>query len=470
MNKTAQSQELPKLELPRKPVYLKVEEDINFFELFLRIENDCSHCFLLESLDLGNPHSRYDVIGFAPEALLWAKADRLFWQKGGQTSIPIGTPIEIPSKNPYQSLTKWMPQNIISRNYAGGLVGYLAYDASNFFEPVLDLQYHEHFAPFLFGLYTDGLVYDKLTGETFYFYYTKKRLNLVKEWLGSQAKSTLSFKAKRQGFSRTQTQHKEMVAEVLEEIKAGNTFQCQIGFQENYELQGKPLAFYKELRQINPSPHMYYMKFDENILVGSSPELVFRLQQKEIESFPLAGTTARAQEKNEDMRLARQLLNDPKEIAEHNMLVDLHRNDIGRAARFGSVRVRRIMDIKKFSHVQHISSEVVGLLHRDYDMFSGLAAAFPAGTLSGAPKIESMKIIERLEQSPRGPYGGAVGHFAFNGDCTFAIPIRTFFAHGQQGFMRASGGIVYDSLAENEYLEIQRKLAALSQAMEKFTA
>ena len=462
MSKTVIAQRLPKLELPRKPVYLQVKEDINFFDLFLRIENDCSHCFLLESLDLANPQSRYDVIGFAPEALLWAGADRLFWQKEGESLI------EIPSKNPYQSLAEWMPQNIISRNYAGGLVGYLGYDASNFFEPVLALKYHEHFAPLFFGLYTDGLIYDKFTGEIFYFYYSKNRLDLVKEYLGSQTKALPSFRAKSLGFSCTRARHKEMAAEVLEEIKAGKSFQCQIGFQENYELEGKPLPFYEELRQVNPSPHMYYMKFDKNILIGSSPELVFRLQQKEMESFPLAGTTARAPEKNADMQLARQLLNDPKEIAEHNMLVDLHRNDIGRAARFASVRVRRLMDIKKFSHVQHISSEVVGLIRRDYDMFSGLAATFPAGTLSGAPKIESMKIIERLEQSPRGPYGGAVGHFAFNGDCTFAIPIRTFFVHGAQGFARASGGIVYDSTAENEYLEIQRKLAVISQTMEKF--
>ena len=185
---------------------------------------------------------------------------------------------------------------------------------------------------------------------------------------------------------------------------------------------------------------MYYMKFDKKILIGASPELVFRLQQKEMESFPLAGTTGRSEDEAEDRALARELLNDPKERAEHNMLVDLHRNDIGRVARFGSVRVRHLMDLKKFSHVQHISSEIVGLLHKDHDMFSGLAASFPAGTLSGAPKIESMKIIERLEQSPRGPYGGAVGHFAFNGDCAFAIPIRTFFVQERNKALRAHPG------------------------------
>ena len=467
MCKFAEAKTLPKLNLPRKPVYLKVKEDTNFFELFLQIENDCSHCFLFESLDSANSLSRYDVIGFMPEALLWAGAKNLFWQKEGET------PIQIPTSNPYKSLAKWMPQNIISRDYAGGLVGYLAYDASNFFESSLALNYHEHFPPLYFGLYTDGLTYDKMTGETFYFYYGKNRIQLVKEWIKSQRHSKTSFSskflAKSMGFSITRAQHKEIFSSVMEEIRLGNTFQCQIGFQENYELQGKTLAFYKELCHINPSPHMYYMKFDEKVLVGASPELLFRLQQKEIESFPLAGTIGRSQKKLEDLKLARKLLNDPKEIAEHNMLVDLHRNDIGRVARFGSVRVRRLMDVKKFSHVQHISSEVLALIHREHDMFSGLAATFPAGTLSGAPKIESMKIIERLELSPRGPYGGAVGHFAFNGDCTFAIPIRTFFVYGNQGFARASGGIVYDSVAEKEYEEIERKLAATRQALGKFT-
>lgn len=468
MSPSAQAQELPKLALPRKPVYLKVKEEINFFELFSRIEGDCTYCFLLESLDLGNPNARYDVIGFAPEALLWADSAQLFWQKEGES--PIAIPPKVSGENPYETIAKWMPQDSISRNYAGGLVGYLGYDASNFFETVLALRWHKHFAPLFFGLYTDGLIYDKLTGEILYFYYNNNRMDLVKEYLGSRASSQLAsaFRAKSQGFSCTQARHKEMLSETLEEIKAGKTFQCQIGFQENYEVQGKAIAFYKELAKINPSPHMYYMKFDKKVLIGASPELIFRLQQKEIESFPLAGTKGRSHEKNADMELARQLLNDPKEIAEHNMLVDLHRNDIGRASRFASVRVRRLMDIKKFSHVQHISSEIVGLLHRDYDMFSGLAASFPAGTLSGAPKIESMKIIERLEQSPRGPYGGAVGHFGLNGDCTFAIPIRTFFVHGEEAFARASGGIVYDSSAENEYLEIQRKLAAIKQAMGKF--
>ncbi len=167
-----------------------------------------------------------------------------------------------------------------------------------------------------------------------------------------------------------------MVESALEEVRAGNTFQCQIGFEESYTINGNPLAIYETLRAINPSPHMYYVKFKDKVILGASPELLFRLRQGEMESFPLAGTIKRGSTPAEDVSLARKLLTDPKEIAEHNMLIDLHRNDIGRVAKFGTVKVRRRFDIKRFSHVQHISSEVVGILKSKEDMFSGLAASF----------------------------------------------------------------------------------------------
>jgi anthranilate synthase component 1 len=187
-----------------------------------------------------------------------------------------------------------------------------------------------------------------------------------------------------------------------------------------------------------------------------------------METFPLAGTAKRGATPEEDTLFARTLLNDPKEIAEHNMIVDLHRNDIGRVARYGTVKVRSLMDIKKFSHVQHISSEIVGIINEKEDMFSALAANFPAGTLTGAPKIEAMKIINELEGDGRGPYGGAVGHFSFNGDCTFAIPIRTVFANGEKAYVQTCGGNVYDSNPEDEYEEIQRKFAGTKKVLEKF--
>ena len=213
---------------------------------------------------------------------------------------------------------------------------------------------------------------------------------------------------------------------------------------------------------------MYFMKFCDQVIIGASPELLFRLRNGEMETFPLAGTTKRGKNKLEDLKLARELLNDKKEIAEHNMLVDLHRNDLGRVAKFGTVKVRNLMDIKKYSHVQHISSEIAGIISEEEDMFSALASNFPAGTLSGAPKIEAMKIINEIEEEGRGPYGGAIGQFGFNGDCTFAIPIRSIFISGEQAYAQTCGGNVYDSDPDKEYLEIERKLAAMKTVLASF--
>ena len=255
---------------------------------------------------------------------------------------------------------------------------------------------------------------------------------------------------------------------VKEDICAGLVFQCEVGFKSRYKISGDTLPIYAKLRELNPSPHMYYMKFGEQKIIGASPELLFRLRNGEMETFPLAGTTKRGKDDTEDTQLARALLNDPKEIAEHNMLVDLHRNDMGRVARFGTVKVRSLMDIKRYSHVQHISSEIVGIINTGEDMFSALASNFPAGTLSGAPKIESMKIINAIEPDGRGPYGGALGQFCFNGDCTFAIPIRSIFMRGEDAYAQTSGGNVYDSVAADEYLEIERKLSAMRNVLATF--
>ncbi len=449
--------EIPSIKLPRKPTTISFSPGIPFFQLLKILDHRFETVFLLESLGDNTYDSRYSLIGFDPEYLLRAERNSLFINDQ-----------EYKVKNPYYALREFLPDNIISSNYAGGLVGYLGYDSMTYFEPELSIKGHPDFPPFLFGFYEDGLIHDKFTGETFYFYYRKNRLSLLKELIkeGVTAEETVS--AQEVGPSRNKEEHHSMVTETIEEIRAGNTFQCQIGFQVRYKIQGNPLLIYEKMGRINPSPHMFYLKFPGDLrLIGASPELLFRLRNGEMESFPLAGTTKRSADPKEDLELVRKLLSDPKEIAEHNMLIDLHRNDIGRVARFGTVKVRRRFDIKKFSHVQHISSEVVGVIRHEEDMFSGLASSFPAGTLSGAPKIESMKIIERVEKEPRGPYGGAVGHFGMNGDCTFAIPIRTLFIKGENAFARASGGIVFDSDPSAEYEEIQNKLASVLRTLKE---
>jgi len=454
----------PPIELPRKPRYLTIGSDCDFFLLFKKIEKRFDHCFMLESLGEESHMSRYSIIGFDPEQQLYARDGALHVENRD------GSIQSFPSENPYQLLRRIVPQNIISRRYAGGLTGYIGYDCINYFESTLRVQHSDYFDVFRFGVFKDGLILDKMTGELIYFYYSDNRLPLIEAIMAEPYAGNGELTVFNEGETMTRAEHAAAVMQVREEIVAGNIFQCEVGFKTRFRLVGDTINIYEQLREVNPSPQMYYLKFGAQKLIGASPELLFRLRQGEMETFPLAGTTRRGKDAVEDVQLARKLLNDPKEIAEHNMLVDLHRNDIGRVARFGTVKVRSLMDIKRFSHVQHISSEIVGIIAENEDMFSALASNFPAGTLTGAPKIEAMKIIDRMENDGRGPYGGAVGHFAFNGDCTFAIPIRTVFASGEKAYVQTCGGNVFDSNPDDEYEEIRRKFAGTQKVLEQFVA
>ncbi|MDY6890265.1 MAG: anthranilate synthase component I family protein [Pseudomonadota bacterium] len=456
------SQRPARITLPRKPHYVTLAAEIDFFELFKKIEKRFDDCFMLESLGEESHISRHSIIGFDPEQILWASGGYLHQQEQD------GTVRRYASDNPYYLLREIVPQNIISRRYAGGLTGYIGYDCMNYFEPSLKLQHSELFDVFRFGVFKDGLILDKMTGEVIYFHYDESRLAMIEQILAEPAVENGPLTVTPMGATMTREEHAAAVMKVKQDIIDGRVFQCEVGFKERFRLEGDAINLYERLREVNPSPQMYYVKFGPQKLIGASPELLFRLRQGEMETFPLAGTTKRGANALEDTRYARALLNDPKEIAEHNMIVDLHRNDIGRVARFGSVKVRSLMDIKRFSHVQHISSEIVGLIREDQDMFSALASNFPAGTLTGAPKIEAMKIIDGLECDGRGPYGGAVGHFSFNGDCTFAIPIRSVFANGENAYVQTCGGNVYDSNPEDEYEEIQRKLAGTKKVLAQF--
>ncbi|WP_417552006.1 anthranilate synthase component I family protein [Marinomonas fungiae] len=452
----------PRIELPRKPKYVTISSDCDFFGMFKKVEKQFANCFMLESLGEESYISRHSIIGFDPEKLLWAEGNTLFIQeRDGETA-------SYESDNPYYLLRSIVPQNIISRGYAGGLTGYIGYDAMNYFEPTLNLQTSDMFDGFRFGLYKDGLILDKMTGQVFYFYYDQDRSEFVQSLLDAPVPENGSLVVTPAGESMTREEHAQAVAKVKQDIIDGKIFQTEVGFKKWFDLEGDTIAIYEQMRIVNPSPQMYYLKFGEQKVIGASPELLFRLRQGEMETFPLAGTAKRGVDEKEDVALARALLNDPKEIAEHNMIVDLHRNDIGRVARFGTVKVRSLMDIKRFSHVQHISSEIVGIIADDQDMFSALASNFPAGTLTGAPKIEAMKIIDDMEGDGRGPYGGAVGQFSFNGDCHFAIPIRTVFAKGNKAYVQTCGGNVYDSNAEGEYEEIQRKFAGTKRVLDQF--
>ena len=444
---------LPKIQLSQKPTYIAFSETQDFCALFGAIEKKLDSCFLFESLGEEEKFSRYSNIGFEPEHIIFAR---------GNSLIIDGVTYQV--KNPYSTLRDLMPAVPIARNYSGGLVGYLNYDAVNYMEPSLKVKVHKDFDSFMFGVYTDGLIFDKLTNQITYFYYQTDRSGIIKKIMHTRT-GKKTFQVNRIADGLTRRQHAELVNRVKDRIRAGDTFQCEVGFKTKYVVDGDSFGIYKSLRKINPSPFMYYLKFGDKKIIGASPELLFSLRDGEMTTKPLAGTIRRGINPKEDKKLAHTLLSDPKEKAEHIMLVDLHRNDIGRVARFGTVKIRDFMSVKKFSHVQHISSEIVGLIRPEDDMFSALAANFPAGTLTGAPKIESMKIIDANEPEARGPYGGAVGHFGFNGDCTFAINIRSLYVSGKTAYTQTSGGIVYDSLANREYTEIRRKLAAMQKTL-----
>ena len=441
----------------KNPSYIELGR-LDFFALFKKVEKEFDTCFLLESLGENAKDARYSVIGFAPSTIISAEDKTLYINGEKQFS-----------ENPYFELRNFIPKHYVAPPvFSGGLVGYISYDAMTLFESALSIKPHKSFPLFLFGLYDDGLVYDKTTGITSYFFHTENRSELIRKLIEGTQPAKASLKIKEKGYSMTKERHHEAVKEVIEEIKKGNTFQCQVGFKRQFNVEGDTIQLYEGLRDINPSPHMYYLKFKEKIIIGASPELLLNIHDGVMETYPLAGTIKRGKTVEKDMELAQTMLTDPKELAEHRMLVDLHRNDLGKVARIGTVRISRLMEVKRYSHVQHISSEVMGIISPDEDMFSALAATFPAGTLSGTPKIESMKIIERLEQNPRGPYGGAIGYFGFNGDCKMAIPIRSMFISDGEGYTQASGGIVWDSTPLGEYNEILSKLAGMQKAIDPF--
>jgi anthranilate synthase component 1 len=444
---------LPKITIGRKPIYKKIAEDVSLYSLFERVEQEFTNCFLFESLGEEGKFSRYSVLGFDPRHVISARNNNLVINNKVYSVT-----------NPYFTLREIMPQKTIARNYCGGLVGYLGYDAVNYFEPSVKVKTHSQFEQFMFGVYTDGVILDKLTNELFYFYYKLDRSKIVRDILKLPiGKKKLKVDFIKDGL--TKKEHAQIVNSVKKQILSGKTFQCEVGFKSEYAIRGDALLVYKRLRKINPSPFMYYVKFGDKKIIGASPELLFSLRDGEMTTKPLAGTIRRGKNENEDQKFARTLLQDPKEQAEHKMLVDMHRNDIGKVAIFGTVKVRDLMTIKRFSHVQHISSEIVGNMRSGEDMFSGVASNFPMGTACGTPKVETLKIIDANELVGRGPYAGGVGHFGFNGDCTFALTLRSLFVSGTYAYAQTSGGIVADSVSEKEYQEIQNKLTAMRKVL-----
>lgn len=447
--------------LKQKPKTVQLPTGVDYLKLYYALKYGFKASYLFESLILPKQQDRYYTIGFDPLYVFSARGNKL--KITGQD-----TDEEMTSDNPYQELKSYLPARPAASRYQGGLIGYFAYEAANYFEPALDLPEHPKFPSFELGLYVDGLVYDKETEELTYYTFHEDRsgmvMNVINQLEGLDIPERVEA-VDSNGFSIDKTRYKQIVEETLGEIRKGNSFQVEVGFRKDYQISGDKFAIYNRLREVNPSPYMYYMHFDEREIFGASPELVVSSTNGRILTTPAAGTVRRGETEKEDKELARKLLNDPKEIVEHAMLVDLHRNDISKVSKYGSVKVDELMHVIKFKYVQHMYSNIVGELRAKNDSFDLLAAIMPCGVLTGAPKIETMKIIARNEQYPRGPYGGAVGRFSFNGDCAFAMPIRSLFCNGDYCYNQACGGVVFDSDPEKEYDEVVAKLAGLEQTI-----
>jgi len=263
----------------------------------------------------------------------------------------------------------------------------------------------------------------------------------------------------------TRSRFEKNVKKAKQYIRAGDVFQVVLSKRFEFSFKGDLTPFYKTLREINPSPYMYYLKMKDTAIVGSSPEMLGRVDGENAETFPIAGTRPIGKTPRQDKSLANELLKDPKERAEHVMLIDLARNDLGKVCEFGTVTVPEFMTVQKYSHVQHIVSRVTGQLRRDFDAIDVFKAIFPAGTVSGAPKKRAMEIIDELEPCRRGPYAGAVGYFSYNGNADFAITIRTLMTKQNRGYIQAGAGIVADSDPTREWFETEHKAKALLHAL-----
>ena len=440
----------------------KINTDRNPFEIFKQIYMNYENVFILESLTGPKELSEFSVIGFDPEFTVKCDKGKFqIYRKGRIIS-------EKKVKDPLAELRRILPiVNDKKLRYIGGAVGYVSYDAIRFWEQLPSKRASNMFPLMEFGIYTDGLIHDRKDKATYYFHIGKKsRLAELEKLLNFKPKYLENSFYFSKPISETSKSHfVSKVKKAKDYVYEGEVFQVVISRKFIFEVHGDPIILYENLRKLNPSPYMYFFKRKKRFIIGSSPEMLLRVINDKIETFPIAGTRPITNKESEIRRLAKELLRDKKELAEHTMLVDLARNDLGRVCKFGSVQPKELMIVKRFSHVQHIVSHITGDLYSKYDCFDAFRSLFPAGTVSGAPKVRAMEVICELEESSRGPYAGALGYFSFNRCCDFAIIIRSLFINGNNAFIQAGAGIVMDSIPKNEYLETQHKAGALFSAM-----
>lgn len=427
--------------------------------------------FLLESSIKHEGSGRFSFIGANPYREFIGDKDQLTMCSGDEIKrMEKGKPLEM--------LKKYLPkfdQLQLDFPFFGGAIGFIGYDAIRQYEHIgADLEDDLHLPDIHFMLYQDIIIFDhkaqliylislNLDGsrkeqeleqrvEEMKLAITKNESNQVYEI----DPVSLSFEPlmKKEDFM-------EKVKIAQEFIRKGDVFQVVLSQRMKSRFESHPFHYYRKLRNANPSPYMFYVDFEDYVLLGASPESLIKIQGKQLITNPIAGTRPRGATKIEDNNYEHELLRDEKELAEHKMLVDLSRNDIGKVCEPGSISIPKYMAIEKYQHVMHIVSEVQGSLRQEYTGVDALIACLPAGTVSGAPKIRAMQIINELEQKKRGAYAGAIGYINVNGDLDFALAIRTLVVKDQMAYIQAGAGIVHDSVPETEFLETMNKARAL---------
>ena len=428
------------------------------FEVYNKISRNYTHSFLFESLEGPDELAETSIMGFNPELIVKGYFDRVTIQdRDGKIET-------IETISPLEEIKKLMKKTEdMSYRYLGGAVGNIDYEAIEQFESGMKFKMHLDKPIMEFGIYNDGILYDNKKKQFFYFFYDEDRRDKIMKTEGEIGKFEISGMMP----NLNKEEFEKIVTKAKEYVHSGDVFQVVLSRKFSFKGKGDYLKVYEKLRRLNPSPYMFHLKMNDSTIIGSSPEMLIRVTGKDIETFPIAGTRKITDDQDENEKMRLELINDEKELAEHTMLVDLGRNDIGRVCDYGTVHVKDLMQVKKFSHVQHIVTHVVGKMNEKYDMYDAFKAVFPAGTVSGAPKIRAMEVIDELEPESRGGYAGAVGYFSFNGCCDFAIAIRSIFAEKNVGFVQAGAGIVFDSIAKNEFKETEHKANAMITALKE---
>ncbi|MCK5738271.1 anthranilate synthase component I [bacterium] len=468
--------------LPLVPVAAEILGDFETpVSTYLRLTSG-KYRFLLESVDGASQRGRFSIIGDSPLVIFKCKNHQVRIENRIENSTikMAGNPLDI-----LKSLMKKYSGPKINGIpfHNNGFFGVLGYDSVRYIENLPDISADDLDLPDVHLFIPQRIiVFDNLLNKISLYYFIPAggmartnyqqaidNLEQMTEQIHSQAPmpqfSQAQLPAAEVSSNLTQRQFENMVRTAKTHITRGDAFQIVLSQRLKIATAAEPFQIYRALRVINPSPYMFFMKLDDTDIIGSSPETLVRLEDKKISLKPIAGTRRRGKSPEEDAALSAELLADPKECAEHTMLVDLGRNDVGRIAKFGSVVVTDLMSIEKYSHVIHIVSQVDGQLASDMDAVDVFKACFPAGTLSGAPKVRAMEIIENLEPNKRGIYGGAIGYLTFGGDMDVCIAIRTIVYKNGNAYAQAGAGIVADSVPSSEYQETLNKVNGLLSAI-----